>query len=130
MTVSRTKTPTTMKALAAVALAIAAFTAPLASAQAAAPQNNGHNQAQQHDDRRGQNDRNDNDRNGRNGGQADRYGNWNASWGARPSAPPRSFTRTADWHRHVRACQVRYRSYNPATDRYTVRRGQTAMCRL
>ena len=55
---------------------------------------------------------------------------WNSSWGARPAGPPRSFTRSSDWYRHVRACQQRYRSYNPATDRYTVRRGQTAVCRL
>ena len=65
------------------------------------------------------------------GSNADaRYGDWNASWGARPSAPPRSFTRQSDWYRHVRACGQRYRSYNASTDRYTVRRGQTAVCRL
>lgn len=68
--------------------------------------------------------------NGHNNQADNRYGNWNTSWGARPAAPPRHFTRTSDWYRHVRACQQRYRSYNPSTDRYTVRRGQTALCRL
>ena len=63
-------------------------------------------------------------------GPDNRYGAWNSSWGARPAGPPRSFTRSSDWYRHVRACQQRYRSYNPATDRYTVRRGQRAVCRL
>lgn len=58
------------------------------------------------------------------------YGAWNTAWGARPAAPPRSFTRHSDWYRHVRACQQRYRSYDARTDRYTVRRGQTAVCRL
>jgi len=32
--------------------------------------------------------------------------------------------------RHVRACQQRYRSYNPRTDRYVVRRGVTRRCTL
>lgn len=36
----------------------------------------------------------------------------------------------ASWTRHVRACQQRYRSYNARTDRYVVRAGQTALCRL
>jgi predicted lipid-binding transport protein (Tim44 family) len=67
---------------------------------------------------------------GSNNGPDNRYGNWNTSWGARPAGPPRNFTRSSDWYRHVRACQQRFRSYNPATDRYTVRRGQTAVCRL
>lgn len=31
---------------------------------------------------------------------------------------------------HQRACAQRYRSYNPATDTYTVRPGITARCRL
>lgn len=68
--------------------------------------------------------------NGSNNGPDNRYGNWNTSWGSRPAAPPRNFARSSDWYRHVRACQQRFRSYNPATDRYTVRRGQTAVCRL
>lgn len=31
---------------------------------------------------------------------------------------------------HQRACAQRYRSYNPRTDRYVVRPGVTAPCRL
>lgn len=31
---------------------------------------------------------------------------------------------------HQRACARRYRSYDPRTDRYTVRPGVTARCRL
>jgi len=58
------------------------------------------------------------------------YGRWETSWGARPPAPPSHFTRHADWYRHVRACQQRYRSYDPRTDRFVPRRGQTATCRL
>ena len=34
------------------------------------------------------------------------------------------------WRRHVRACSARYRSYNPRTDRYVVRRGVMARCYL
>ncbi|CAN5180530.1 hypothetical protein BH09PSE1_BH09PSE1_29220 [soil metagenome] len=60
----------------------------------------------------------------------DRYGRWDSSWGSRPNGPPRGWTRTNDWYRHVRACSQRYRSYNPRTDTYVVRHGRTAMCRL
>jgi hypothetical protein len=60
----------------------------------------------------------------------DQYGRWDSSWGARPAGPPRSFSRHNDWYRHVRACSQRYRSYDARTDRYVVRRGQTAVCRL
>ena len=78
-------------------------------------------------------DRNDRDGRGNantnNGGRSN-YGEWNARWGARPANPPRTWTRQSDWYRHVRACQVRYRSYDARTDRYVVRRGQTALCRL
>ena len=35
-----------------------------------------------------------------------------------------------NWQRHVAQCQRKYRSYNPRTDRYTVRAGRTAICRL
>ncbi len=65
-----------------------------------------------------------------NGRGDDRYGRWDSNWGARPAGPPRGWTRTNDWYRHVRACSQRYRSYDARTDRYVVRRGQTAMCRL
>ncbi len=105
------KTRTILAAMAAGLMTLGAIPA------SAAPQQ--HNNAPQQQQR-------GNDHNG--GGNE--YGTWNSSWGARPPAPPRSFTRKSDWHRHVRACSQRYRSYNPATDRYTVRRGQTAICRL
>jgi len=79
-------------------------------------------------------DRNDrNDRDGRgnsNNNNGNMYGQWNARWGARPANPPRTWTRQSDWYRHVRACQVRFRSYDARTDRYVPRRGQTAVCRL
>ena len=75
---------------------------------------------------------------GPNGGQKndsrgehrDSYGSWQSSWGARPPAPPAHFTRRSNWYAHVHACQQRYRSYNPRTDRYVPRAGQTAICRL
>lgn len=63
-------------------------------------------------------------------GHDDRYGRWENSWGVRPAGPPRSWTRQSDWYRHVRACSQRFRSYNPRTDTYVVRRGRTAQCRL
>ena len=119
------KTPLMARA-AALVLALAAATAPMAASAATADQNRPQQQ-QPHRD----NDRRDNDRNDRSDRNTnDRHGRWDNRWGARPPAPPRSFTRASDWNRHVRACQQRYRSYNPSTDRYTVRRGQTAVCRL
>jgi hypothetical protein len=36
----------------------------------------------------------------------------------------------ASYQSHVRACQQKYRSYNPRTDRYSLRGGKTALCRL
>ena len=114
----KTKPHTALIAVMAGLMTLAALPA------AAADQPRPTSQSQQQD--RGRD--NDRDHNGR--GDNDRYGTWNANWGARPPAPPRSFTRTSDWHRHVRACQQRYRSYDASTDRYTVRRGQTAVCRL
>jgi Ni/Co efflux regulator RcnB len=120
------KTPLMARA-AALVLALAAAAAPMAATAATADQNRPQQQQPHRDNDRRDNDRHDNDRNDRN---SDRYGRWQSNWGARPPAPPRSFTRVADWHRHVRACQQRYRSYNPSTDRYVVRRGETAVCRL
>lgn len=58
------------------------------------------------------------------------YGRWDSSWGPQPPAPPSTFTRTADWHSHVRACQQRYRSYDPRTDMFVPRAGRTARCSL
>jgi len=34
------------------------------------------------------------------------------------------------WDRHVDRCMKRYRSYDPRTDRYVVRRGVTRHCTL
>jgi len=59
----------------------------------------------------------------------DRWGRWNNGWGARPAPPPRHWTRTGDWYRHVHACQVRYRSYNPRTDMFRSR-AAWVRCRL
>ncbi|MDO9609005.1 MAG: BA14K family protein [Brevundimonas sp.] len=64
------------------------------------------------------------------GEHRDSYGSWQSSWGSRPPAPPAHFSRRGNWYAHVRACQQRYRSYNPRTDRYVPRIGQTAICRL
>lgn len=48
-----------------------------------------------------------------------------------PAAPAHWSKRPAhEWQAHVDRCQKKYRSYNPRTDRYTVRHGQTALCRL
>lgn len=59
-----------------------------------------------------------------------RYGQWDKSWGTRPPAPPKHFTKHGDWYRHVRACQRAYRSYNSRTDSYRSRDGRTLRCRL
>jgi hypothetical protein len=113
-------TRTVLAAMAAGLMTLSGLTA-LSGPASAAPQQ--HNNAPQQQQRG-----NDHD-NGRGNG-ASEYGSWNTGWGARPPAPPRSFSRHSDWYRHVRACGQRYKSYNPATDRYTVRPGQTAICRL
>lgn len=63
-------------------------------------------------------------------GPGNEYGNWDDRWGARPAPPPRGWGRNNDWYRHVRACSQRYRSYNPRTDTFVVRRGVAARCRL
>jgi hypothetical protein len=56
------------------------------------------------------------------------HGMWESSWGPRPPAPPAGYANPSDWHRHVRACQQRYKTYNPATDMYVPRVGTTARC--
>lgn len=56
------------------------------------------------------------------------YGRWDQSWGARPPAPPRHWTKKSDWHRHVRACQQKYRSYDARTDTYRTYQGRTRRC--
>ncbi len=67
-----------------------------------------------------------------NGHEMDRrdYGRWNDGWGRRPPPPPRHFGKQGRWYQHVRACSARYRSYNPRTDTYQVRRGVNRICRL
>src|SRR5689334_14147681 len=47
-----------------------------------------------------------------------RYGRWDNAWGRYPAPPPRHWRHHNGWYGHVRACQVRYRSYNPARDMY------------
>ena len=78
------------------------------------------------------NDNRDDRRDSRNDNRHDndRYGRWDNRWGARPAGPPRGWTRSNDWYRHVRACSQRYRSYNPRTDTYIARRGVVVRCRL
>lgn len=56
------------------------------------------------------------------------YGVWESGWGPRPPAPPAGYANPSDWHRHVRACQMRYKTYDPATDMYVPRVGTTARC--
>ncbi|AYG96312.1 hypothetical protein D8I30_06555 [Brevundimonas naejangsanensis] len=58
------------------------------------------------------------------------YGRWDTGWGPRPPAPPHHFTRHEDWHRHVHACQQRYKSYNPRTDMFMARPGHARRCTL
>lgn len=63
-------------------------------------------------------------------GRPNQYGNWDNRWGARPGNPPRNWNNRGGWYRHVRACQQRFRSYNPRTDTYQVRRGVVRRCTL
>lgn len=58
------------------------------------------------------------------------YGRWDRSWGARPPAPPKHWTKKGDWHRHVRACQKKYRSYNARTDTFRTSGGKARRCTL
>lgn len=60
----------------------------------------------------------------------DPYGRWDSEWGNRPPAPPKHYSKRTKWYQHVRACSARYRSYNPRTDTYIVRRGVSRTCRL
>lgn len=71
----------------------------------------------------------DKDHDGRVNAVDPRDDRWDSRWG-RPVPPPREWGRRDGWNRHVRACFARYSSYNPRTDRYVVRRGVTARCRL
>lgn len=67
---------------------------------------------------------------GRPGMHDDDYGRWDNNWGHRPPAPPKHYAKRGSWYQHVRACSARYRSYNPRTDTYQVRRGVYRKCRL
>jgi hypothetical protein len=58
------------------------------------------------------------------------YGIWNPGWGHRPPPPPSHWGRPGNWYQHVRACQMRYRSYDPRTDSYRLRPGVWRRCRL
>ena len=84
------------------------------------------------DDRDRDNDgiRNRDDRyDGRHDGWDNRYGRWDNRWGRYPAPPPRHWRHNNGWYGHVRACQVRYRSYNPARDMYFTGRAWVR-CRL
>ena len=58
------------------------------------------------------------------------YGSWNNSWGKAPPAPPKHWSKKGDWHRHVRACQQRYKSYNASSDTYRTYSGKSLRCKL
>ena len=118
------------KSLIAIAAGLMALSA--VSAQAAALDQNRPSQDRQTErhDNDGRNDSRNDTRNGNRGEHRDNYGAWQSNWGSRPPAPPAHFKRQSNWYAHVRACQQRYRSYNPRTDRYTVRAGRTAVCSL
>ena len=58
------------------------------------------------------------------------YGSWNNSWGKAPPAPPKHWSKKGDWHRHVRACQQRYKSYNASSDTYRTYSGKSIRCKL
>ncbi len=63
-------------------------------------------------------DRHDDRRDDRHDDRYGRYGRWDNQWGRYPAPPPRHWRHNNGWYGHVRACQVRYRSYNPARDMY------------
>ncbi|HUD95686.1 BA14K family protein [Sphingobium sp.] len=64
------------------------------------------------------------------GREGNGYGRWDDRWGKHPPEPPRHWTNRGDWYRHVRACRDRYRSYDPRTDMFTLRRGTMRRCTL
>ncbi|GLK49088.1 hypothetical protein GCM10017620_20610 [Brevundimonas intermedia] len=115
-----------------IAIAAGLMALSTVSAQAAALDQNrpAPDRQEQRQDQRPNNDRGNDQRNNARGEHRDSYGSWSSSWGSRPPAPPAHFKRQSNWYAHVRACQQRYRSYNPRTDRYTVRAGRTAVCSL
>lgn len=58
------------------------------------------------------------------------YGEWKSAWGKAPPAPPKHWSKKGDWHRHVRACQQRYKSYNSRTDTFRTNAGRNVRCTL
>ena len=115
------------KTLIAFAAGLMALSA-LPTAAVSAPQERPWTQQDNRQDRR--DDRRDDRQDDRRDRRDDRYGRWESRWGIYPAAPPRHWSRQNDWYRHVRACQVRYRSYNPRTDTFVMRRGVVRRCRL
>lgn len=71
----------------------------------------------------------DRDHDGRPNAYDGRDDRWDPTWGREVRAP-KHWGQRQGWNRHVRACMSRYRSYNPRTDTYVVRRGVVARCRL
>ncbi len=51
---------------------------------------------------------------------------------SRYPAPPKHWGKKSqqDWQRHVDRCRAKYRSYDPRTDRFAPRKGQSVICRL
>lgn len=105
----------------ALSIALLIVTPATAMAQSGSRQ---HSDRQQQQAQRQQSDR------GQSQTTRNSYGTWNNSWGARPSAPPKHWSKTGDWYRHVRACQQRYRSYNSRTDTYRTNSGRSVRCTL
>ncbi len=58
------------------------------------------------------------------------FGDWKSAWGKAPPAPPKHWAKKNDWHRHVRACQQRYKSYSARTDTYRTHSGKQLRCKL
>lgn len=85
--------------------------------------------ASDRDDRNDRDDRDD-DRYGR--GDRDEPGSRSRRDYRDDGPPPRHWGNRgrSSWSQHVRACQARYRSYNPRTDRYIARPGQSRRCML
>jgi hypothetical protein len=125
----------TLIAFAAGLMAFSALPAAAASIPQERPWTQQDNRQDRRDDRRDdrqddRRDRRDDRQEERRDRRDDRYGRWESQWGIYPAAPPRHWSRQNDWYRHVRACQVRYRSYNPRTDTFVMRRGVVRRCRL
>ncbi|MDB5452454.1 MAG: hypothetical protein JWO33_1032 [Caulobacteraceae bacterium] len=122
-----------MNKLIMIGLAAAALTA-MAGQASAQPRPMGDrdrdgvpNAMDQHNNNRGP--MGDRDHDGRPNAVDNRDDRWDPSWGREVRAPSHWGAR-AGWNRHVRACKMRYNSYNPRTDTYMVRRHVTARCRL